>query len=125
MPDGSRLCDSLAAGTVTPLCLAHHHRHGGADPRRCGLAARNGGSGSLMLPFSRVAISGLGRRGSALARAIKAQMPTVRVTGHDASAEVRATAEQIRFCDDVTDTPGAAVMDADLVILCEIGSAHV
>src|SRR3546814_1600066 len=45
-------------------------------------------------------------------------MPTVRVTGHDASAEVRATAEQIRFCDDVTDTPGAAVMDADLVILC-------
>src|SRR3546814_7771054 len=45
-------------------------------------------------------------------------MPTVRVTGHDASAEVRAPAEQIRFCDDVTDTPGAAVMDADLVILC-------
>src|SRR3546814_19866911 len=45
-------------------------------------------------------------------------MPTVRVTGHDASAEVRATAEQIRFCDDVTDTPGADVMDADLVILC-------
>src|SRR3546814_4225345 len=45
-------------------------------------------------------------------------MPTVRVTGQDASAGVRATAEQIRFCDDVTDTPGAAVMDADLVILC-------
>src|SRR3546814_9703416 len=71
-----------------------------------------------MLPFSRVAIIGLGLIGSSLARAIKAQMPTVRVTGHDASAEVRATAEQIRFCDDVTDTPGAAVMDADLVILC-------
>src|SRR3546814_14344529 len=85
-----------------------HHRHGGADPRRCAPAARNGGSGSLMLPFSRVAIIGLGLIGSSLARAIKAQMPTVRVTGHDASAEVRATAEQIRFCDDVPDTPGAA-----------------
>lgn len=71
-----------------------------------------------MLPFSRVAIIGLGLIGSSLARAIKAQMPTVRVTGHDASAEVRATAEKIHFCDDVTDTPGAAVMDADLVILC-------
>src|SRR3546814_18372194 len=71
-----------------------------------------------MRPFSRAAIIRLGLIGSSLARAIKAQMPTVRVTGHDARAEVRATAEQIRCCDDVTDTPGAAVMDADLVILC-------
>jgi cyclohexadieny/prephenate dehydrogenase len=71
-----------------------------------------------MLPFSRVAIIGLGLIGSSLARAIKAQMPTVRVTGHDASAEVRATARRLKFCDDVCDTPGAAVIDADLVILC-------
>src|SRR3546814_11387112 len=71
-----------------------------------------------MLRFSRGAIIGLCRIGSSLARAINAQMTTVRVTDHDASAEVHATAEQIRFCDDVTDTPGAAVMDADLVILC-------
>src|SRR3546814_3985692 len=111
------LCDALAAGTGSPHCPAHHHRHGGADPRRCAPAARNGGSGSLMLPFFRVAIIGLGLIGSSLARAIKAQMPIVRGTGHDASAEVRATAEQIRFCDDVTDTTAAAVMEADLVIL--------
>ncbi|MBB4640985.1 prephenate/arogenate dehydrogenase family protein [Rhizorhapis suberifaciens] len=71
-----------------------------------------------MLPFSRVAIIGLGLIGSSLARAIKTQMPTVRVTGYDASAEVRATAERIKLCDDVTDTPGAAVIDADLLILC-------
>ncbi|HKR16060.1 prephenate/arogenate dehydrogenase family protein [Rhizorhapis sp.] len=71
-----------------------------------------------MLPFSRVAIIGLGLIGSSLARAIEAQMPSVRVTGHDASAEVREIAGRIKLCDDVTDTPGAAVIDADLVILC-------
>ncbi|MBK5264360.1 MAG: prephenate/arogenate dehydrogenase family protein [Alphaproteobacteria bacterium] len=71
-----------------------------------------------MLPFSRVAIIGLGLIGSSLARAIKAYMPTVRVTGHDVSAEVQATARRINLCDDVTDTAGAAVLDADLVILC-------
>lgn len=71
-----------------------------------------------MLPFSRVGIIGLGLIGSSIARAVKAQMPTVRVTGHDASAEVRDTARRIHLCDDVTDTAGAAVTDADIVILC-------
>lgn len=71
-----------------------------------------------MLPFSRVTIVGLGLIGSSIARAVRANMPTVRVTGHDASADVRATARAIDLCDDVTDTPGAAVIDADLVILC-------
>ena len=71
-----------------------------------------------MLPFARVTIIGLGLIGSSIARAIRAEMSTVRVTGHDADAEVRATARRIDLCDDVTDTPGAAVIDADLVILC-------
>lgn len=71
-----------------------------------------------MLPFSRIAVIGLGLIGSSIARAVKAQMPTVRVTGHDASAEVRETARRIALCDDVTDTASAAVTDADLVILC-------
>ena len=53
-----------------------------------------------MLPFARVTIIGLGLIGSSLARAIRADMPTVRVTGHDA------------------DAAGASVTDADLVILC-------
>ena len=71
-----------------------------------------------MLPFSRVTIIGLGLIGSSLARAIRADMPTVRVTGHDADAAVRDTARRIDLCDDVTDTAGASVTDADLVILC-------
>ncbi|MCW2348775.1 cyclohexadieny/prephenate dehydrogenase [Sphingobium sp. B11D3B] len=71
-----------------------------------------------MLPFSRVAIIGLGLIGSSLARALRAYAPTVRVVGHDANPDVRETARRIDLCDDVTDTPGAAVIDADLVVLC-------
>lgn len=71
-----------------------------------------------MLPFARVSIIGLGLIGSSLAHAIRANMPGVRITGHDASADVRDIARTIKLTDDVTDTPGAAVMDADLVILC-------
>jgi cyclohexadieny/prephenate dehydrogenase len=71
-----------------------------------------------MLPFERVSIIGLGLIGSSIARAVRAAMPTVRLTGHDASADVRATVRALHLCDDVADTPGAAVTDADLVILC-------
>ena len=71
-----------------------------------------------MIPFARVSIIGLGLIGSSVARAVKAQMPTVRVTGHDADAGVRARAVALGICDDVTDQPGSAVIDADLVILC-------
>ena len=56
--------------------------------------------------------------GSSLARALRAYAPTVRVVGHDANPDVRETARRIDLCDDVTDTPGAAVIDADLVVLC-------
>ncbi len=71
-----------------------------------------------MLPFARVTIIGLGLIGSSIARAVKEHMPTVRVTGHDADPGVRERSRGLGFCDDVTDTPGAAVTDADLVILC-------
>jgi cyclohexadieny/prephenate dehydrogenase len=71
-----------------------------------------------MLPFSRVTIIGLGLIGSSIARAVQAQMPTVRLTGHDANPEVREIARKIGFCEDVTDTAGASVLDADLVIFC-------
>jgi len=71
-----------------------------------------------MLPFARVTIVGLGLIGSSIARAIGARMPTVRVTGHDADPAVRARARELGFCADVTDQAGAAVVDADLVILC-------
>ena len=71
-----------------------------------------------MLPFERVAIIGLGLIGSSIARAVRGAMPSVRITGHDVSAEVRDSARALKLCDDVTDSAGAAVIDADLVILC-------
>jgi cyclohexadieny/prephenate dehydrogenase len=71
-----------------------------------------------MLPFARVSIIGLGLIGSSIARAVRAHMPTVRLTGHDADPDVRATAARLDLLDDISDTAGAAVTDADLVILC-------
>lgn len=71
-----------------------------------------------MLPFARVSIIGLGLIGSSLAHAIRAQMPTVRVTGHDADPAVRARAAELDLADDIADSAGAAVTDADFVILC-------
>jgi cyclohexadieny/prephenate dehydrogenase len=71
-----------------------------------------------MLPFARVTIIGLGLIGSSIARAVRAHMPTVRVTGHDADPATREIARELGICEDVTDTAGAAVTDADLVILC-------
>lgn len=71
-----------------------------------------------MLPFQRVSIIGLGLIGSSIARAVREAMPGVVLTGHDVSAETRETARALHLVDDVTDTPGAAVIDAELVILC-------
>jgi cyclohexadieny/prephenate dehydrogenase len=71
-----------------------------------------------VLPFERVAIIGMGLIGSSLARAVRALMPTVRLTVHDADADVRARVLALDLADDVTDTAGAAVVDADLVVLC-------
>jgi len=71
-----------------------------------------------MLPFARVTIIGIGLIGSSIARAVRVHMPTVRLTGYDSDSDVRATADALQLFDDVTDTAGAAVIDADLVILC-------
>jgi cyclohexadieny/prephenate dehydrogenase len=71
-----------------------------------------------MLPFARVSIIGLGLIGSSIARAVREAMPTVVLSGYDADPEVRETARALKLCDDIADTAGAAVTDADLVILC-------
>jgi cyclohexadieny/prephenate dehydrogenase len=71
-----------------------------------------------MLPFSRVAIIGLGLIGSSVARAVRAAMPTVRLSGSDADPAVRERVRDLDLVDDVADGAGAAVVDADLVILC-------
>jgi cyclohexadieny/prephenate dehydrogenase len=71
-----------------------------------------------MLPFARVTVIGLGLIGSSVARAVRETMPTVRLTGHDADPAVRDAAVRLDLCDDVADTAGTSVIDADLVVLC-------
>ncbi|MBA2920624.1 prephenate/arogenate dehydrogenase family protein [Sphingomonas sp. MAH-20] len=71
-----------------------------------------------MLPFARVSIIGLGLIGSSVARAVRQHMPTVRLTGYDADPQVRSVADRLQLSDDIADSAGAAVTDADLVLLC-------
>ncbi len=71
-----------------------------------------------MLPFSRVAIIGMGLIGSSLARAVREAMPTVQLVVSDADEHVRERVILLGLADDVADGAGAAVVDADLVILC-------
>jgi len=71
-----------------------------------------------MLPFARVTIIGLGLIGSSISRAVRVAMPTVRLTGYDSDPQVRETADRLMLCDDIADSGGAAVIDADFVILC-------
>ena len=71
-----------------------------------------------MLPFARITTIGLGLIGSSVARATRKAMPTARITAYDADPQVRETVRALDLADDVADTAGASVIDADLVILC-------
>jgi cyclohexadieny/prephenate dehydrogenase len=71
-----------------------------------------------MLPFARVSIIGLGLIGSSVARAVREHMPSVTLSGYDADPETRETARALKLVDDLADTPGACVIDAEFVILC-------
>jgi cyclohexadieny/prephenate dehydrogenase len=71
-----------------------------------------------MLPFSRVSIIGLGLIGSSIARAVREHMPSVVLSGFDANPDHHQTAKALNLVDDLADSAGAAVIDADFVILC-------
>lgn len=71
-----------------------------------------------MLPFSNITIIGLGLIGSSIAHAVRDSMSSARITGYDNDPAVRARAIELGFCDDIADSAGAAVTDADLVMLC-------
>jgi cyclohexadieny/prephenate dehydrogenase len=64
-----------------------------------------------------IAIIGLGLIGSSLARALKAHCSDATIIGHDASADVRARAQELGFCHQIADTAADAVSDADIVVL--------
>jgi cyclohexadieny/prephenate dehydrogenase len=67
--------------------------------------------------YDRVALIGLGLIASSMAHAMKAKGLAREIVGYARSAETRAAALEIGFCDRVTDTAAEAVVGADLVVL--------
>lgn len=68
--------------------------------------------------YARVTLIGLGLIGSSLGRAMRRGGLAGTIIGCDRSEEVCAKAKALGFIDEATTDPGAAVKDADLVILC-------
>ncbi len=71
-----------------------------------------------MKPMKKIAIIGLGLIGSSIAHAARRGHLAKEIAGHDSSADVLARARAIGFCDTLHADAGAAVTDAELVILC-------
>lgn len=67
--------------------------------------------------YERVALIGLGLIAGSMAWAMKRAGVAGEITGYARSAETRATAAELGFCDHVCDSAAEAVKDADLVVL--------
>ncbi|MDU8942906.1 prephenate/arogenate dehydrogenase family protein [Ovoidimarina sediminis] len=67
--------------------------------------------------YDRVALIGLGLIASSMAHAMRAGGLAGEIVGTARSAETRAVARELGFCDRVTETAAEAVRDADLVVL--------
>lgn len=68
--------------------------------------------------FRRVALIGLGLIGSSIALAARRSGVAGEIVGYARSAETRARAAELGFCDHITESAAEAARDADLVILC-------
>ena len=68
--------------------------------------------------FNRLALIGLGLIGSSIAWAGKRADAAGEIVGYARSAETRARAAELGFCDRVAETAADAVEGVDLVILC-------
>jgi len=68
--------------------------------------------------FDTVALIGIGLIGSSISHAARRGRLAGRITGHARTADTRQAALRLGLVDEVYDTAGAAVKDADLVVLC-------
>jgi cyclohexadieny/prephenate dehydrogenase len=68
--------------------------------------------------YERVALIGLGLIGSSLSHVIRREKLSNHISGYAKSARTRQTAKRIGLADEIHESAGAAVRDADLVILC-------
>lgn len=72
----------------------------------------------MSVQFRRVALIGIGLIGSSLAHAMRRKELAGEITGFARSEATRAKARDLGLVDAVFPSPGGAVEDADLVILC-------
>ena len=72
----------------------------------------------VSMPFSRVAILGLGLLGGSLARAVRQAASETQIIGWDSHATTLSDAVAHGVIDSAATDPAAAVRSADLVILC-------
>ena len=68
--------------------------------------------------YDRVALIGLGLIASSMAHAMRANGLAATITGYAKTAETRAVAQEIGFCDQIFASAAEAVEGADLVVLC-------
>ena len=68
--------------------------------------------------FQKIALIGLGLIGSSIAHAVRRGGLAGEVVGFARSAETRARAAELGFCDRIHETAPEAVTGADLVVLC-------
>src|SRR5690242_17643042 len=68
--------------------------------------------------FKRVALIGLGLIGSSLSHVMRQKGLAEHISGYARSAATRAKAVEIGLVDSMHENAAAAVVDADLVILC-------
>ena len=69
-------------------------------------------------PFRHVAIIGFGLLGGSIARAVRAHLPGVALSGWDADAGVRQRARELALVDTLPESAPDSVRGADLVIFC-------
>lgn len=68
--------------------------------------------------FGGIALLGIGLIGSSIAHAARRAGIASHISGYSRSAESRAAAARIGFCDSLHEDMAAAVADADIVVLC-------
>ena len=68
--------------------------------------------------FGRIALIGVGLIGSSIAHAARRAKLTTHIAGYSRSAESRAAAARIGFCDSIHEDMASCAKDADIVVLC-------
>ncbi|MCC6920153.1 MAG: prephenate/arogenate dehydrogenase family protein [Alphaproteobacteria bacterium] len=68
--------------------------------------------------FGRIALIGIGLIGSSIAHAARRAKLATHIAGYSRSAESRAAAERLGFCDSIHADMASCAKDADIVVLC-------